>query len=482
MEKFTKIVATIGPASDSIDKIKSLHNAGMNVARLNFSHGDYDYFKKIIANIREVSEEIAILLDTKGPEIRSGSIKDGEILLKDSQDLILTNDVIEGDEIKITINYPYLKSVEVGNLILVDDGLIEMEVLEKQGTDLRVKVLNGGKLGSKKTVAIRGHNVNIPFLSQKDKEDILFGIEQDVDFVAASFVRTKEEVLDLKKFLNDNGGGDIKIISKIEHGVAVENLNEIIDESQGVMVARGDLGVEVPLQHVPKLQEDIIRRCNELGRPVIVATQMLESMKDNPRPTRAEVGDVAQAILQGADAIMLSGETASGKYPEKAVEMMTKIANEYDGSVNNKIIDNLHSQDEIEKNAISIYVTKAAYQASEDLKTRAILTPTESGYTARKVSRFKPKCPIIAMTRNQKVFRQLQISWGVIPMIDEMDHTEHDAMVNELVLKCHNLKILSEKDRVVVTSGHVLSKAGFTNMIEVYKVSCILNRLKNLDC
>jgi len=477
--KFTKIIATIGPACDDEKTLKGLYDAGMNIARLNFSHGAYDYFEKVITNIRNVSNEIAILLDTKGPEIRSGEVENGSLVLEDNQELILTKDIILGNSKMITINYNHVEDLEIGNKILIDDGLIETQVIDKHnGNAVKVKVINGGLLGSRKTITIRGHNVTIPFLSKKDKEDILFGIKQGVDFVAASFVRKESEVVALRKFLDDNDGKIIKIISKIEHGEAIENIEAIINESSGIMVARGDLGVEMPLEQVPKLQEDIITRCKELGKPVVVATQMLESMKDNPRPTRAEVGDVAQAILQGTDAVMLSGETAGGKYPIKAVETMATIAKEYDMSVENRILESAtitHMSNL--KDPVATFITKAAFLASQALNAKAILITTESGFSARKVARFKAKCPVYAITHNMSVLRQLQISWGVFPMLDENHHKSHDGMVNELVKKCSVDNLLNDEDKVVVTSGHILSKRGHTNMLEIYKVKCILDRM-----
>ena len=476
MVKYTKIVATIGPASDSIKTLGKMYAAGMNVARLNFSHGDYSYFKKVIANIRTVSPDIAILLDTKGPEIRTGEIKDGSIQLEEGDELILTNREILGDNGGFTLNYDFIDRVEVGNLILIDDGLIETKVIKSEDSKLTIKVLNRGILGSKKTVSIRGHNVEIPFMSEKDKNDILFGIEQNVDFIAASFVRSRKDVLEIKKLLDENNGGGIKIISKIEHGEAVDNFDDILEVSKGIMVARGDLGVEIPLEEVPSIQRDIVKKCNELGRPVIVATQMLESMKDNPRPTRAEVADVSAAIIQGTDAIMLSGETASGKYPVGAIKMMSKIAGQYDGKVKSRVLIDSESDEDLIKNSISIYVTKAAYQASEDLKTSAILIPTESGYTARKVSRYKPKCPIFAITHDPIVSRQLQLSWGVFPMVHSVHHEDHDAMVDYLVEDCYDKGLIKENDRVVVTSGHILFKRGHTNMLEIYRVADVLGR------
>ncbi len=477
MEKFTKIVATLGPSTDSVDVIRSLYKAGMNVARLNFSHGDYDYFEKLISNIREVSNEIAILLDTKGPEIRTGKIESGEIILKENQELILTKKDVLGNEKMIHINYAKLEKVSVGNKVLIDDGLIECEVVEVSNDELLVKVLNGGILGSRKTVSIWGHNVEIPFLSEKDVEDIKFGIKHNIDYIAASFVRNAQEVLELKEFLLKNDS-NIRIISKIEHADAVKNIDEIISASSAIMVARGDLGVEMPLEAVPKVQMEIIEKCNYFGKPVIVATQMLESMKINPRPTRAEVSDVASAILQGADAVMLSGETASGKYPVKAVAVMTKIAKNYDMDVVSKLSENSFGNLAKFKYPISTFVTLSASVAAKTLNAKAIITPTESGFTARKVARFKSKCPIYALTRNYTVLRQLQLSRGVFPVYFEFDCDKeicgYDQMIEKLVIDKYNTKEFGENDIIVITAGHIKLKQGNTNMLEVYKISDFL--------
>ncbi|MCA9497214.1 MAG: pyruvate kinase [Nanoarchaeota archaeon] len=481
IQKSTKIIATLGPASDSKETIKKLYKAGMNIARLNFSHGDHNYFRKLIKNIRAVSNEIAILLDTKGPEIRSGEVEGGQIELFDGQKLKLTSKKILGNKEIITINYTKLNKLEIGNTILIDDGLIEAKIIAKEEDYLISKVINGGMLGSKKTVSIRGHNVEIPFFSKKDKEDILFGIENKFDFIAASFVRTPQEVMEIKKFLKKNGGEDIMLISKIEHAESVTNINEIIYESKGIMVARGDLGVEIPLEEVPMIQKKIIKRCNELGIPVIVATQMLESMKENPRPTRAEVGDVATAILDGTDAIMLSGETASGKYPVKAVKAMTTIAKEYDSKVETIISDDFHTEKYLEKNSTSMFVTKAAYLASQILNVSAIITPTESGFTPRKVSRFKPKCPIIAFVSDKRKMRQLQITWGVIALYEETKYNTLDAMVNAVISKSYALNLIKINEKVVITAGHKLSRKGLTNIMEIFKVKCILERMNEKE-
>lgn len=477
MTKFTKIVCTIGPSCDSKEMLEKLYNAGMNVARLNFSHGNYEYFEKVIKNIRKISDEIAILLDTKGPEIRTGDVENNNLELKDNDKLIITNQKCLGNKDKISVDYSKIDELDVGNLILIDDGLIECKVIEKIKNTVKVKVLNGGVLGSKKTVSIRGHSVKIPFLMQKDIDDIKFGIKHNVDFIAASFVRKSHEVHQIKQLLEQNSADHIKIISKIEHALSVENFDEILKISDGIMVARGDLGVEMPLEKIPAIQEIIIQKCREKGKPVIVATQMLESMKSYPRPTRAEVADVARAILQGTDAIMLSGETASGKYPLKAVQMMTTIAKEYDPLTKGGLIENLEDLDKAD-NSISLFITNTAYHASRDLKTKAILVPTESGFTARNVSRFRPLVPIYSMSRSLSVVRQLQLSKAVFPFYSKKEHLNREDMINCLVKTIHDKKLILDNDKIVITAGFKLAKKGYTNLIEIYKVSEIIERIK----
>jgi pyruvate kinase len=469
MEKFTKIVATIGPACDSIEMIEKLYNAGMNVARLNFSHGDYDYFEKVIKNIRKVSDKIAILLDTKGPEIRTGEVKGGEYVLNDHDTILLTNKKVIFDGKILTINYDNLMDLSKGNKILIDDGLIEGEIIGKEGDYLKLKILNGGVLGSKKTVSIWGHDVEMNFLSEKDIKDIEFGIKNNLDFIAASFVRKKEEVLMIRKIV-DKYNSNIKIISKIEHSKSVENIDEILEVSDGIMVARGDLGVEIPLEKVPKVQLEIIRKCREAAKPVIIATQMLESMKNNPRPTRAEVNDVANAILQGTDAVMLSGETASGKYPIKAVRIMSKIAREYEkekkiGDLEeNKLLD-------FKSDKINMFISKSAYLASEFFKSaKVIVTPTISGHTPRQVSRFRPHKPILAITHDKTVARQLNLSYGVITCYEKNDFKKIKDMFKKIKLSSEKFGYLKDdEDIAIVTFGFKLGIKGMTNTLEIFR-------------
>jgi len=473
MEKRTKIIATIGPASDSVECLTKMFKAGMNVARLNFSHGSYEYFTEVIKRIRQVSEEIAIMLDTKGPEIRTGVVAE-PIELEAGDEFTLTNNDNECTRDCVTVNYPSIHKIEIGHKLLIDDGMLAAEVISKDEKGLRAKMLTSGTLNSRKTVTVQGHNVELEFLSEQDRNDIMFGIEQGVDLIAASFVREPKDVVQIQQLL-DEQKSTIKIISKIEHWRAVDNYREILRESLGIMVARGDLGVELPMEKVPRIQGRIIRECNEYGKPVIVATQMLESMRDNPRPTRAEVSDIAQAIRQGADCVMLSGETTTGKYPVEAVKMMAKIAKEYDVRIYRKIADSAKSPDEPRKQ-IALFVTKAAYHASRSLKTAAIITPTATGYTTRKVARFRPHCRLIAVVEDMTIFRQLQVTWGVSAMVKEGSYDHPSEMVFDLIKRVHEDGLMELDDRVVVTAGFK-QKQGYTNLLEIYRVRDVVENL-----
>jgi len=462
--KFTKIIATIGPSCDTVQKLKGMHKAGMDVARMNFSHASHSYATKVISNIRKVSKNIGIMLDTKGPEIRTGKVKGDSIQLKKGQKLLITNKKQICIGKKLTINYKNLMKLKKGQRILLDDGLIEIVIDKKIKDGFSTVVKNNAILSSNKSVTIPGHKIDIPFLSKKDREDILFGKDK-VDFIAASFVRRKGDIRQIRRIV----GPEVMIIAKIEHWESIENIDELIDEADGVMIARGDLGVELSLEKVPKIQAETIRKCNEKGVPVIVATQMLESMKNNPRPTRAEVSDVANAIMQGTDAVMLSAETTIGMHPIEAVRMMSKIAKEHDLIVNVKIKPKT-------ENSVALFITEAAYLASKELGIKAILIPTESGFTARNVSRFKPKVPIYAMTPSKRLFRQLHLSWGVVPVCVSKDHEKLDSVISQLVESCHHKGLLKKRDRIVVTGGYKLKQAGGSNIIEISAAEEILFR------
>lgn len=472
---FTKIIATIGPSSDTKEMIEKLYHNGMRVARLNFSHGDYSYFDKVIKNIRSVSNEIAILLDTKGPEIRTlANENDEEIEYVQNQKVKLYNKTDkENTKDSIYISYKDLLTLDEKNLILIDDGLLEIKILKNEKDHLEGKILNTVKLGSKKTITIRNHKSKFDFISKKDLSDIEYGIKNEFDFIALSFVRSKKDILEVEKIIEKNKSC-IRIISKIENVEAINNIEEICVESFGVMIARGDLGVEIDSYKLPELQKKIIKTCNELGKPVIVATQMLESMKVNPRPTRAEVSDVANAIIDGCDAIMLSGETANGKYPDKSVLMMNKIAKKYEKNLTPKILENQH----LKQNEIALAITKVNYYITKELHTQGCVVITQSGYSARMVSRFKLEVPILTFVKNLKILRKTQLSFGVMPFIlKNLDKIETEVKLIEVIGKFLK-EDLNFKDEHLVTFLHGLinrkNSKREINTLKLHKIKDIL--------
>lgn len=474
--KKTKIVCTIGPSSDSYEVLKALVNEGMNVTRLNFSHGTHPEHKKRIDTIKklrdDLDEPIAIMLDTKGPEIRIKTFKDGMIRIEQGQDFTLTSEDVEGDETRVSVTYKEIaKDLKADDRVLIDDGLVEFTVTSVDEKNVYMKAVNSGELSNRKGVNLPSVKVNLPTLTEKDIEDLIFGIENDVDFIAASFIRSAKDVLEIRKVLESNGGEDIKIISKIENLEGVQNIDEIIDASDGIMVARGDMGVELDEEDIPLVQKDIIRKCNLKGKFVITATQMLDSMIRNPRPTRAEVTDVANAILDGSSAIMLSGETAAGTYPVKACEMMRKIAVKIEDSLDYKIaLDSTNDEHEIN---ITNSIAKATREAALDLDAKVIIAATTSGLTARNISKFKPKSPIIAATTNEKVRRQLAIEWGVYPIRATLASSIDDLFYESInILK--NIKFVKEGELVILTAGMPLGKAGSTNIMMVKTVGKLL--------
>lgn len=419
----TKIVCTIGPVSESLDMFKKLINAGMNVARLNFSHGDFEEHGARIANARKASQELgknlAILLDTKGPEIRTGKLKDDQkVELIQDRLITLTTEEVLGDADRVSITYRDLyKDVRIGSTILIDDGLIGLSVEDIRGTDIVCRIKNGGLLGSKKGVNVPGVKINLPGITEKDANDIIFGIQQGVDFIAASFVRKASDVMEIREILERHNAAHIQIISKIENQEGVDNLDEILEVSDGLMVARGDLGVEIPAEDVPIVQKAMIKKCNQVGKPVITATMMLDSMQRNPRPTRAEASDVANAIFDGSDAVMLSGETAAGKYPVESVLTMARIAERAEQALEHREI--FIRQSNAQQTTVTEAISQAVANSALDLDAKAILTATESGYTARMVSKYRPKAPIIAVTPDDRVLRRLSLVWGVMPVKGE---------------------------------------------------------------
>lgn len=475
--KKTKIVCTIGPASEREEILRQLFLNGMNVARLNFSHGNHEEHKKRIDIIKKLREElglpIGIMLDTKGPEIRLGNFSQESIELGDGDSFVLTTRDIVGDESIANVSYKgIVKDINTGNRILIDDGLVELKVVEiLNDTDIKCTVLNGGTLKDHKGVNIPNVAINLPAVTKKDIEDIKFGIKNGIDFVAASFIRKAEDVLEIRKILEENGGEHIDIISKIENQEGVDNIDEIIKASDGIMVARGDLGVEIETEEIPLIQKQIIRKCNIAGKPVITATQMLDSMMRNPRPTRAEVTDVANAILDGTDSIMLSGETAAGKYPVESVKTMHNIAtrtetsSEYLEILKSKLIDKNIST----TNAIS----KATCTTAEDLEASAIITATSSGYTSKAISKFRPKAPIIAATTTERVMRKLSLVWGVYPVLSlKSDVT--DEVIDRSIHSAMEKGYIKEGDLIIITAGIPVGVSGTTNLIKVHTVGKVL--------
>lgn len=468
----TKIVCTIGPSSESLENIKKLIMAGMNVARLNFSHGDYEEHGGRIKTIRQASAElgksIAILLDTKGPEIRTGKLKEEPIELEQDELITLTTEEILGDKDRLSITYSDLPNdVEVGSTILIDDGLIGLTVLDIQGTEIKCRIVNGGTIKSKKGVNVPGVNISLPGITEKDANDIKFGIEQGVDFIAASFVRKASDVLEIRELLEKDNATQIHIISKIENQQGVDNLDEILEVSDGLMVARGDLGVEIPAEDVPLAQKRMIEKCNRAGKPVITATQMLDSMQRNPRPTRAEASDVANAIFDGTDAIMLSGETAAGRYPVESVLTMSRIAEKAESALEYREI--FIKQSNAQQTTVTEAISQAVANSALELNAKAIISSTETGYTARMVSKYRPKAPIIAVTTEESTMRRLALNWGVTPVKGEIA-TSTDEMFDYAMKGGLDSGLVKEGDLVVITAGIPLGRSGSTNLVKIGQI------------
>nr|WP_295969896.1 pyruvate kinase [uncultured Bacillus sp.] len=476
----TKIVCTIGPASESVEKLTQLIKAGMNVARLNFSHGNHEEHAQRINNIRKAAQQtgknVAILLDTKGPEIRTHNMVNGAIELQVGSKSIISMTEVEGTPEKCSVTYEGLiDDVEEGSKILLDDGLIGLEVtkVDKANGEIHVNVLNTGTLKNKKGVNVPGVSVNLPGITEKDTSDILFGIGQKIDFIAASFVRRPSDVLEIKKLLEENQATYIQIIPKIENQEGVDNIDDILEVSDGLMVARGDLGVEIPAEEVPLVQKNLIKKCNALGKPVITATQMLDSMQRNPRPTRAEASDVANAIFDGTDAIMLSGETAAGSYPVEAVQTMHNIASRAETALDHRKILSMHSKNS--EHTITDAIGQSVAHTALNLECNAIITSTESGYTARMISKYRPKVPIVAVTANDHVLRRLALVWGVYPQLGQKSETTDDMLENA-VTESLNSGFVSHGDLVIITAGVPVGEAGTTNLMKIHLVGDILGK------
>lgn len=470
MLKKTKIICTQGPATDAAGVIDGLIANGMNCARFNFSHGDHAGHKKRIDAVKAAAQKsgaiVSLILDTKGPEMRLGEFAEGSVQLVEGNKFVLVNADIQGDAAQASVTHKNLYAeVNVGDKLLLNDGLVELRIDSIVGKDIHTTILNSGKMSSRKRVAAPGVSLGLPAVSEQDERDIIFGIENDMDFVAASFIQRAADVEEIRALIKKHGG-HMEIISKIENLEGVKNIDDIIAASDGIMVARGDLGVEIPAEDVPIIQKDIIKKCNAVGKPVVVATQMLESMTVNPRPTRAEVSDVGNAILDGADAIMLSGETAGGKYPVEAAAMMKQIATRIEESLEYKEIflqKGMHR-----KFSYTDAIAHATVQLAYELSAAAIITPTKSGYTTRVVSKYRPKAPIIAFTQSNKVARHLNLRWGVFPIpgtpwldiLQMIDYSANSALEKGYVQK---------DDLVILTAGMKYGEGG-TGSIRLYKI------------
>ncbi|HPQ53955.1 MAG TPA: pyruvate kinase, partial [Spirochaetota bacterium] len=479
----TKIVCTLGPATDDATILRQLLNGGMNIARLNFSHGSYDEHLTRITMLKELRKEMgipaALLLDTKGPEIRIRQFGNGSIELKEGDAFTLTTEEVQGNSGIVSITYKDLpRDVKRGDTILIDDGLIELKVVSVKGAAIECEVINGGTVSNNKGVNVPGVTIRLPFVSDRDRSDIIFGIEHDFDFIAASFARTAADIKELRKVLEEHGGADIKIIAKIENRDGVNNIDEILRVSDGVMVARGDMGVEIPFEELPAIQKAIIRKSYIAGKPVITATQMLDSMIRNPRPTRAEITDVANAIYDNTSALMLSGETAIGKHPVEAVITMSKIAVETEKNIDYvKRFRNLNIS--VQRNVTNA-ISNATCETAHSLAATAIVTVTKSGHTARMVSKYRPASPIIATTVSEKVWRQLSITWGVTPVLTDLKLTT-DEIFDEAIEKAVETGIVKSGDLIVISGGMPAGISGTTNTLKVHVVGDILLKGKGLN-
>lgn len=465
----TKIICTLGPATNEDRVLKQLMLEGMNVARINFSHGTTEEHLETINRVKKMREElnlpVAVLLDTSGPEIRLGNFEQEKVTLEQGKEFVLTAKDVVGTKDMVSITYKKLmQDVKEGMKILLDDGLIEMSVLKVTDQDIVCRVENGGVISSHKGVNVPGAEISMKYISPKDKEDITFGAKQGIDFVAASFVRSAHDVMDLRNLLKENGHEEIKIIAKIENRQGIEHIDEILEASDGVMVARGDMGVEIPLYELPPIQKKIIKKTLEKGKIAITATQMLDSMMKNPRPTRAETTDVANAIYDGTSAIMLSGETAAGDYPVEALRMMVRIADRTEQDIDYK--KRFFRYEKEEQPDVTDAICHATCTTAHDLNAKAVITVTKSGRSARAISRYRPACPIIGCTMEEKVSRQINLSWGVYPIVIKEEKNVFDLFAHSIVgAKEHGY--LESGDTVVITSGVPIGKSGTTNMMKV---------------
>ena len=464
----TKIICTLGPSTDKEGVLETLIQEGMDVARFNFSHGSHREQKERLIKLQEIRERlgrpVAALLDTKGPEIRIRTSKEGKVELVEGQEFTLTSEDIEGTNEKVSVTYEDLyKDLKPGDSVLIDDGLIGLEVVSIEGKEIHCVVKNGGMVSDRKGVNLPGVDVNMPFISPKDKEDILFGIREGFDFIAASFTRTAEDVAEIRKILYENGGADIGIIAKIENQQGVNNIDRIIEAADGIMIARGDMGVEIPLEDVPVIQKEIIAKVYNAGKQVITATQMLDSMIKNPRPTRAETTDVANAIYQGTSAIMLSGETAAGKYPVEALKTMVRIAVRTESDIPYNELFSVRKKEE--KKDMTTAISHATCMTAIDMDAKAIITVTKSGHTARMVSRFRPGCPIVGCTSDMRTCRKLNLSWGISPILIKEEYSM-EILFLHATEAAEREGFVQEGDVAILTAGVPVGRPGKTNLIK----------------
>lgn len=468
--KKTKIVCTLGPASRDEETMRKMLKAGMNAARLNFSHGTHEEHKETIKRFRKVRDELdipaAVILDTKGPEIRLKDFKNGSVMLQDGQMFVLTSESCEGDANKVSTTYKQLPTqVEKGTQILIDDGRIRLEVTDINKRDVICKVISGGKAGSRKGVNIPNRSIDLEYISDADRKDIMFGIKMDVDYVAASFVRSRDDVIKLRRLLNDNGGDSVKIISKIENMEGIENFDEILSVSDGIMIARGDMGVEVDFEKLPGIQKKFIKKCCREGKTVITATQMLESMTNSPNPTRAEITDVANAVFDGTSAVMLSGESAAGDFPVESVQTMAKIVRQAELDAQ-EVNQYKFLEVEADNQDVSNAMGHAACTTARDIKASAIIAITTSGYTAEMMAKYKPHEPIIAATADMKSYHQQALTRGVYPVLTKVSSNWND-LVDEAVRGAERMGLVKKGDCIVLSAGMPLQVRGTTNLIRV---------------
>ncbi len=468
----TKIICTLGPACDRPEILKEMIQAGMTVGRLNMAHGEPEEHARRIEGVRQAAREldtfIPIMMDIKGPEVRIGKLREASCQLIAGEELILTTEEIEGDSRRISVNYPEMPQVVHENdRILIDDGLVELRVLSVNGSEISCRIISGGTLKPRKGVNLPGIKTTLPGVTERDIRHIGFGLEQNIEMIAVSFVRKGDDIREVRRILEERGAGHVQIISKIENEEGIEHLDDILEASDGIMVARGDLGVEVPVENVPMMQKEMIDKCNLAGKPVIVATHMLESMQVNPRPTRAEVSDVYNAVMQGADVVMLSGESAAGKYPVQSVQTMAKVAHQAEAMID--YYDQFDRKRKQHATDITEVISQSAVSASLELDAKAIITSTGSGFTARMVSKYRPKAPILAITHDMHVLSKVCLLSGVFPFQGEPVSTA-DEMFESAIQTALKTGYVTPGDTVVLSAGLPLGQAGTTNLIQIQQV------------